>query len=76
MSDPAELIVTLYAVEALARVRRYPRRLRCNDLRESRSMIEALANMCATTRELDEAFADGLNAAVERGSLLQARAVQ
>ena len=75
MSDPAELIVTLYAVEALSRVRRYPRRLLCKDLRESRSMIEALANMCAP-RELDEAFADGLNAAVERGSLLRARAVQ
>lgn len=75
MSDPAELIVTLYAVEALSRVRRYPRRLLCNDLRESRSMIEALANMCGP-RDTDEAFADGLSASVERGSLLQARAVQ
>lgn len=75
MSDPAELIVTLYAVEALSRVRRYPRRLLCDDLRELRSMIEALASMCAP-REVDEAFAEGLSAAVERGSLLQARAVQ
>ncbi len=75
MSDPAELIVTLYATEALARVRRYPRRLLYGDLRESRSMIEALAGMCAP-REWDEAFADGLNAAVKRGSLLRARSVQ
>ena len=75
MSDPAELIVTLYAVEALSRVRRYPRRLLCEDLRESRPMIEALANICAP-REWDAAFAGGLNAAVERGALLRARAVQ
>ena len=75
MSDPAELIVTLYAIEALARVRRYPRRLLCKDLRESRSMIEALAGLCAP-REVDEAFTDGLRAAFERGSLLSGRAVQ
>ena len=75
MSDAAELIVTLYAVEALARVRRYPRRLPSRDLRESRAMIEALANMCAQ-REVDEAFADGLSAAADRGSLLRARSVQ
>ena len=75
MTDPAELIVTLYAVDALSRVRRYPRRLSSKDLRESRAMIEALANMCGQ-REVDDAFAAGLDAAVERGSLLQARAVQ
>ena len=75
MSDPAELIVTLYAVEALARVRRYPRRILCEDLRESRALIEALAGMCAP-REVDRAFGDGLDAAVERGSLLRARAVE
>lgn len=75
MTDPAELIVTLYAVEAISRVRRYPRRMLCQDLRESRSMIEALASMCGP-RDVDEAFADGLDAAVERGSLLRARAVE
>lgn len=75
MSDPAELIVTLYAVEAISRVRRYPRRVAVRDLRESRSLTEALANLCAT-RDVDEAFADGLNTAVKRGSLLQARAVE
>lgn len=75
MSDPAELIVTLYVVEAISRVRRYPRRVSHKDLRESRSLIEALVNLCPP-REVDEAFADGLNAAVQRGSLLQARAVK
>ena len=75
MSDPAELIVTLYAVEAITRVRRFPRRVLCNDLRESRSLIEALAGLCAP-RDVDDAFADGLNAAAERGSLLRARAVE
>ncbi len=74
MSDPAELVVTLYAIQAISRVRRYPRRISCRDLRESRSLIEALANLCAP-REVDEAFADGLRASVERGSLLQARSV-
>ena len=75
MSDPAELIVTLYAVEAISRVRRFPRRVLHTDLRESRALIEALAGLCAP-REVDQAFADGLDAAVERGSLLRARAVE
>ncbi len=75
MSDPAELIVTLYTADGLSRVRRYPRRLSSKDLRETRAMIEALANMCGQ-REVNEAFADGLNLAVERGSLLRARAIQ
>ena len=75
MSDPAELIVTLYAVEAISRVRRFPRRVSCKDLRASRSMIEALAGMC-DPRDVPAAFEDGLNAAVERGSLLRGREVQ
>ena len=74
MSDVAELVVTLYAVEAISRVRRYPRRVRCVDLRETRPMIEALASLCVT-REVEEAFDDGLAAAVERGTLLHARSV-
>ena len=75
MSDPAELIVTLYAVEAIAQVRRYPRRLSVRTLRESRPLIEALAGLCAP-REVDDAFSDGLSAATARGSLLRARAVE
>ncbi|MDE2966258.1 MAG: DnaD domain protein [Chloroflexota bacterium] len=75
MSDPAELIVTLYAIEALARVRRFPRRLKCHDLRELRPMIEALANMCAP-RDVDEAFDAGLQAAIGRGALLIGRSVE
>ena len=74
ISDPAELIVTLYAIEALARMRRFPRRIRCEDLREQRPLIDALAGMCPS-RGVDGAFADGLNAAVERGTLLAGRSV-
>lgn len=74
MSDPAELIVTLYAIEALTSVRRFPRRLECHDLRETRPMIEALASMCSP-RDVDEAFSDGLRAAIERGVLLMGRSV-
>lgn len=75
MSDPAELIVTLYAVDAISRVRRYPRRVLSRDLQESRSLLEALANLCAP-REVADSFVDGVNAAVERGALLQARSVE
>ena len=75
MSDPAELIVTLYAVEAIARQRRYPRRVSLSDLRESRSLIEALASFCRD-REVEDAFRQGLDSASERGSLLMARSVQ
>ncbi len=74
MSDPAELIVTLYAVEAIARQRRYPRRVSVADLRESRALIEALARLCGD-REVEDAFDEGLSAAVERGALLQDRVV-
>ena len=74
MSDPAELIVTLYAVEAIARQRRYPRRVSVVDLRESRAIIEALAGMCPG-REVEDAFNGGLSAAVERGALLRSRIV-
>ena len=74
ISDPAELIVTLYAIEALARMRRLPRRIRCEDLREHRPLIDALAGMCPP-RDVDGAFSDGLSAAVERGTLLAARSV-
>ena len=75
MSDPAELLVTLYAVEAIARQRRYPRRVSLSDLRESRSLIESLASFCRD-REVVDAFRQGLDAASERGSLLRARSVQ
>lgn len=74
MSDSAELIVTLYAVEAIARQRRYPRRIPLADLRECRPMIEALAGICVD-REVDRSFDDGLTMAIERGSLLVGRSV-
>ncbi len=75
MSDPAELLVTLYALEAIARVRRFPRRLRLADLQDSRPLIESLAQLCSH-RDVAEAFSDGLKAAVARGSLLRGRSVE
>ena len=69
MTDPAELLVTLYALDGLSRVRRFPRRLARSALRNTRALIEALDSLCPE-RELEQAFNDGLNAAVQRGSLL------
>ncbi len=71
MADPAELIVTLYAVEAIARQRRFPRRIALAYLRDSRPLIDALAGMCVD-REVDQSFAAGLSAALDRGVLLSA----
>ena len=73
MADPAELIVTLYAIDLIGMQRRFPRRVRAADLRERRPLIDALAGMCVD-REVDEAFEDGLSAALRRGSLLLGRA--
>ena len=72
MDDPAELLVTLYAAEAITRLRRFPRMLARADLEDSRPLIDALASMCPR-RDVSEAFTDGLEAAVERGSLLSGR---
>ena len=72
MSDPAELIVTLYAMELIGGQRRFPRRVPAADLREQRPLIEALAGMCVD-REVDEAYEDGLSAALRRGSMLLGR---
>ena len=71
MTDPAELIVTLYAVAALQRVRRFPRLLAVADLRAERPLVEALASLLPE-RGVDQALEDGLAAAVARGSLLRA----
>ncbi len=75
MTDPAELVVTLYAFDALARVRRFPRRLALSELRNTRPLIETLDSLCPE-RELEQAFNDGLEAAVRRGSLLCERIQQ
>ncbi len=70
MSDPAELAVTLYAVRLLQRVRRYPRLAAVDALRSERALVETLASLCPE-RGVDAAFADGLEAAVGRGTLLR-----
>ena len=75
MSDPAELLVTLYAIEALSRIRRFPRRLALSDLAMSRPLIESLVAMCPAL-ESAEALSRGLDAATERGTLLHRRSVQ
>ena len=73
MTDPAELLVTLYAVAALQQVRRFPRLLAVADLRAERPLIDALASL-VPQRSVDQALEDGLNAAVARGSLLRSAA--
>ena len=70
MSDPAELAVTLYAVRLLQRVRRYPRLATVDALRSERALVETLASLCPE-RGVDAAFADGLEAAAGRGTLLR-----
>ena len=72
MTDPAELLVTLYAVDALSRVRRFPRLIARAELQESRPLIEALASLCPN-REVGCAFSDGLEAALQRGTVLSGR---
>ncbi len=72
MTDPAELVVTLYAVEALARVRRFPRLIARAELQQSRPLIETLASLCPN-REVDAAFSDGIEAAIQRGTLISGR---
>ena len=73
MTDPAELLVTLYAVAALQQLRRFPRLLPVADLRAERPLIEALASF-VPERSVDQALEDGLAAAVDRGSLLRSAA--
>lgn len=74
ISDPAELIVTLYACAAIAQQRRYPRSVSASTLRETRPLIEALDSLCQP-RPVSAAFEDGLNAAVDRGTLLRGQLV-
>ena len=73
MTDPAELLVTLYAVAALQQLRRFPRLLPVADLRAERPLIDALASL-VPERSVDQALEDGLVAAVARGSLLRSAA--
>ncbi len=73
MTDPAELIVTLYALAALQRVRRFPRLLAAADLRAERPLLETLAALIPD-RAAEQALSDGLAAAVARGSLLRSAA--
>ena len=75
MTDPAELLVTLYAVAALQRVRRFPRLISAADLRSERALVEALAAM-APDRTVDAALEDGLAAAAARGTLLRSSDAQ
>jgi len=73
MTDAAELLVTIYGIAALSRLRRFPRIAEAASLRSDRALVEALASMCPE-RSADDAFEDGLRAAAERGTLLVGRA--
>ncbi len=73
MDDPAELLVTLYAVAAVQRLRRFPRLLDVAALRAERPLVDALARFFPHA-DADECFRRGLEAAVARGTLLRADA--
>lgn len=75
MTDPAELLTTLYAVAALQRVRRFPRLLAVADLRAERALVDALGSL-VPERSVDQALEDGLAAAAARGTLLRSAAPQ
>ena len=69
MSDPAELLVSLYAVGAVQRIRRFPRMLDLRALRAERALIDALATMLPD-EDVDASFRRGFDAAVARGTLI------
>lgn len=69
MTDAAELLVTVYGIAALSRLRRFPRVAEASALRSERALVEALASMCPE-RSAEDAFEEGLRAAAARGTLL------
>ena len=69
MEDPAELLVTLYTIATVQRLRRFPRLLDVAALRAERPLVDALARMLPND-EVGAAFQRGLDAAVRRGTLL------
>ena len=73
MDDPAELLVTLYGVAGVQRLRRFPRLLDVAALRAERPLVAALARFFPHA-DVDAVFRRGLEAAVSRGTLLRAAA--
>ena len=73
MDDPAELLVSLYAIAAVQRLRRFPRLLDVEILAAERPLVDALARMLAApdAAEVAAAFKRGIDAAVARGVLLR-----
>ena len=73
MDDPAELLVSLYAIAAVQRLRRFPRLLDVELLAAERPLVDALARMLSApdSTEIAAAFARGVDAAVARGVLLR-----
>ena len=69
MTDTAELLVTLYALGGIQRLRRFPRLLDVADLRAQRPLIEALAALLPD-EEPALTLKRGLDAALARGTLL------
>lgn len=81
MDDPAELLVSLYAIAAVQRLRRFPRLLDLELLAAERPLVDALAGMVlpnGTPADGSDgvvaAFQRGLDAAVARGVLLRVAA--
>lgn len=73
MDDPAELLVSLYAVAAVLRLRRFPRLLDVAALQAERPLVDALARLLPAD-EVAATFQRGLQAAVRRGTLLTVQA--
>lgn len=73
MDDPAELLVSLYAIAAVQRLRRFPRLLDVELLAAERPLVDALARMLSApdSTEVAAAFKRGVDAAVARGVLLR-----
>jgi len=73
MADPAELLVSLYAIAAVQRLRRFPRLLDIQLLAAERPLVDALACMAPADDSdgVAAAFNRGLEAAVSRGVLLR-----
>lgn len=72
ITDPAELVATLYVVYAASLTHRRPRFVTGSELAADRTLIRALANMAGGGRD-HEALARGLGLAVERRTLLRAK---
>jgi DnaD/phage-associated family protein len=72
ITEPAELVVTLYVTYAASFTKRQPRFVTGRELAADTTLIRSLANIAGSGRD-HEALARGLDLAVERRTILRAR---